>query len=120
VNSRTAESFAEARREIEEVSRLLLDPTPGVLEACRIHLSNAARLLEDSRANWPGELARPQIAGEAQVVRRAFLHARRLLKKAAKFHIGWQRILAGAVSGEYRADGLLPDMPCPRQIYLQG
>jgi hypothetical protein len=121
LNSGAAERFAAARREFEEVSRLLLDPTPAVLELCRVRLSNVVGLLQDGRrSDWPGELAAEPAAGEARLARRALLHTRRLLEKAAKFHAGWQRVLAGCITREYRADGSVPELPCPRHVYLQG
>jgi len=120
MDSGTADPFTTARLELEQVSRLLLNPKPETLESCRVRLSNALGVLEGSRPTWSRELAKSTAAGEARLVRRALLHVRRLLEKAAKFHAGWQRLLAGTVSGEYRADGSVPELPCPRQVYLQG
>jgi hypothetical protein len=115
-----ADRFATARLQLEDASRLLLNPTPEALEACRVRLCSAAAVLEQGRASWSRELAQATAAGEARLVRRTLLHVRRLFEKATKFHAGWHMLLAGAVCGEYRADGSLPELPCPRHVYLQG
>ncbi len=113
------ESLRLVHRELEQVSQMLLRPSPEVLNACEERLARAAAEMEASRPDW-NEAARDRQAGEqARLVRRALRHAQRLLENAARFHAGWRRRRA-AMNGEYRADGSMPDLRCPVRIFVEG
>jgi hypothetical protein len=114
-----SELLLKARRELEQVSQLLLRPSPEVLLACEQRLSKAASEMEAGRPLWKGLEADGQAAGEARAARHALQHVRRLLENAAQFYTGWQRIRAG-LNGQYRPDGSLPELRCPARVLVRG
>ena len=113
------ESFRNVRRELEEVCRMLLRPTPEVLESCVARLAAITTEIEATRPQWPGLIGNRETAVEARMVRRALSNARRLLDTAAQFHSGWRKLRA-ALTGGYRADGSAAEIALPCRIFVQG
>jgi hypothetical protein len=111
------ESLRKARMELEEVCRMLIRPSPEVLQDCEQRLRKAAEEMEAGRPLW--SVADSQAASEARSTRQALRHVHRLLGNAAKFFVGWQRIRT-AMAGQYRADGSLPELRCPARICVRG
>ena len=113
------ESLRKAREQLEQVCQMLLRPSARVLNDCEERLASAAAELEAGRPEWKQAAGDGQAAEEARLARQAFFHARRLLENAARFHAGWRRVRA-SLTGEYRADGSLPDLCCPTRVLVEG
>ena len=111
------ESLRTARMELEKVCQMLLRPSPEVLQLCEQRLAKAAEQMEAGRPFW--KAGGRQASEEARSTRQALRHVRRLLENAGQFFAGWQRIRA-ALSGQYGADGSVPELRCPSRIFLRG
>jgi hypothetical protein len=116
---RVTDSLRKARLELEQVCRMLLRPSPEILEACEERLAKVAKEIEASRPLWREARNDIQVVGEARSVKRALQRVRRLLDTAARFHAGWRRIRAG-MSGQYQSDGSLPEIRCRARIFVRG
>lgn len=114
-----AGSLGRARSELEEICDLLLRPSPEVIYACQSLMASAAAEVESTRPDWHESAADARAAEEARLVRLTWRRARRLLDNAVRFHAGWLQRRA-AISGEYRADGSLPELRCPARIFFEG
>ena len=114
-----AESLRRVRLQLEEINRVLLNPTPENLDDCEQRLSQAVEKVEAGRPFWKEAAGDRETAIEARSVRRALKHTKRLLDNAARFYGGWHRIRAAA-DGQYRSDGSLPELRCAARILIRG
>lgn len=99
-----------AQQEIEEVSRLLLDPSVGNLEQCSALLAAAAGRVAES--------PRPEAAAAGHF-RTRLDQAKNLLERAACYHRGWLQILCSLTAG-YTSRGEAGPLPAEGHISLQG
>lgn len=99
-----------ARQEIEEVSRLLLDPSVERLEQCSALLAAAAGRVAQSPRPEPEVVRdlRTRLAG-----------AKNLLERAAGFHRGWFNILCSLTAG-YTSRGEAGPLAAEGHISLHG
>jgi len=109
--------LVEARDAVEQVCRLLVTPSPAVLDRAAAVLERAVGLMAD----WLKKEGRP---GEGQStelrhLRRAAAQARALLEKAAAFHAGWTARL-GSWTGGYQAGGEPAAVIRPGRIWVEG
>lgn len=82
--------WAVARQEVEEVSRLLLDPSVERLEQCSALLAAAAgRVAQSPRPA-------PAVVGDFRTLLDT---AKSLLERAAGYHRGWFQILCSLTAG---------------------
>ena len=105
-----AHPWTVAQLEIEEVCRLLLDPSVENLEQCSALLAAAA-----------GHVAQPPRPEPGAVKNfRARLHAAKaLLERAAGYHHGWLKILCSLTAG-YTSRGEAAPLTPEGHICLQG
>src|SRR5690242_2915730 len=115
----TAGSLRDARSKLEEASELLLRASPAGLDRCEILLAGAMRILQQRRDDWRERERGGTALGEAVLLRKALKRTARLLKGAASFYAGVQRIGTGA-DGGYRADGSPGAVRFARRILAEG
>jgi hypothetical protein len=113
------EPLRRARRELEQVTVMLLRPSPEVLYSCEQRLATAIAEIEASRPEWKHAAGDEHAMKEARLTRQAFRHTRRLLENVVRFHAGWARVRA-SLTGGYRADGSVQDLPCPVRVLVEG
>ncbi len=92
------------RAAVEEVARLVVSPSPEVLDRTAVLLKAAVAGFAAVRRGGdagPEDLRQLQ---ELQQIRRALQHAGALLRKAQQYHAGWGAYL-GTRTGGYRAGG---------------
>jgi hypothetical protein len=99
-----------AQQEVEEVSRLLLDPSVENLERCSALLAAAAgRVAQSPRPE-------PAVAGD---FRTRLDGAKSLLERAAGYHRGWLKILCSLTAG-YTSRGEAGPLAAEGHISLHG
>jgi hypothetical protein len=114
---RAAERLAQARSEVEQVRRLLLDPTPAAVAQCAGHLAEAAGALGALQRDLPeGQTWR--LKPDLRSLRRELDRAGKLLEGAAAWQAGWARIVASA--GGYTQSGELPELTAQGRLSVQG
>ena len=115
-----AASLRRARTQLEHVRRMLISPSPEVLDNCENLLAATARELDASRPGWQQSIGDGPAVAEARLARKALQNVGRLLENAASFHMRWQRIRA-AIGGGYRADGAPGQLRhAARRIFVEG
>lgn len=111
--------LASARSAVEQSCRLLLNPTPEVLDRCFQVLSVAAGELAASRdlmAPFRGDAG---VLAEICEIRVKVRLAGRLLETAASYHAKWNRILGSMLQG-YTARGEPPAVARPGRLRVEG
>ena len=106
-----------ARKEVAEVRRLLLNPTPVAVAQCAGHLHEASAALGALQRELPDGPA-PRLKAELRDLGRELQHAGKLLEGASAWHIGWARIVASA--GGYTQSGALPELSARGLLSVQG
>lgn len=114
-----AERLARVRSQIDQVFRMLIQPSPEVLGHCETLLGVALEDFESSRPLWAVARGDQKALAEARRVRAALGRAGRLLKTAAVFHDRWRRLLA-TQSGGYTPHGAPVELRGQGRISLQG
>jgi hypothetical protein len=99
-----ADGLDAASLGVRRACDLLVTPFPETLNACEAALRNAATDLAHSKTGFREERSRADLLLKARQLRADVLRASRLLRSAADFYFGWERIL-GAMSGGYTASG---------------
>jgi len=119
------ETARRARREIERVRLLLIQPAPQVLEACAEHLRAAARCmadLETALRRESGLAAREALNRELNELRRDLRRVRALVEKAAQLYSGWAALMGRGPEGpdSYRWDGSITAPAVVRRLVVHG
>jgi hypothetical protein len=122
---RNLETARRARREIERVRLLLIQPAPQVLEACARHAHTAAQCmgaLETELRSETGLLARDALNRELTGLRRDLRRVRALLENAAGLYAGWAALMGrGPESADnYCSDGSTPAQVVVRKLVIHG
>jgi len=114
-------SARQARAGIREVRRILVTPTPEMLDLCQPFLTEAiARLKEIESAIRAGkEPGTRHLRAELGDLRKDLAQVNALLAQAAAFHSGWVRLLATITEG-YDRKGEPGQRPPIRRISMEG
>ena len=99
-----SQQLASARAGVSEVCQILLSPSPAALDRCAPLLKTAAAAVSACLPQLRRSKGTQDEMDEAQRLRLAVRHAKRLLEGAAEFHQNWNRRL-GALSGGYTRRG---------------
>jgi hypothetical protein len=111
--------LAAARSAAEQSCRLLLTPTPEILDRCAATLSVAIGELANSRDVLAAFQGDPGVLAEMRQIRSKVSLAHRLLENAAAYHSQWNQILVSMLQG-YSADGTVPTTARPGRLAVEG
>jgi hypothetical protein len=89
---------------VGDVCQILLSPSPPALDRCAPLLESAVAAVSACLSQLRSSKGTQDEVEEAQRLRLAVRHAKRLLEGAAEFHQNWIRRL-GALSGGYTGRG---------------
>jgi hypothetical protein len=104
VTRSVSQQLASARAGVSDVCQILLAPSPAALDRCAPLLETAAAEVSACLPELRNSNGTQAEVDEAQRLRLAVRHAKRLLEGAAEFHQNWIRRL-GALSGGYTGRG---------------
>jgi hypothetical protein len=113
------ERLASARSAVEQSCRLLLNPSPEVLDRCFQVLSVAVGDLAASRDLIGPFKSDAGILAEVCEIRAKVRLAGCLLDNAAVYHSKWNRILTSMLQG-YTARGEPPTVAQPGRLAVEG
>ena len=99
-----SQQLASARAGVSDVCRILISPSPAALDRCAPLLETAAAEVSACLPELRNSKGTQAEVDEAQQLRQAVRHAKRLLEGAARFHENWIRRL-GALNGGYTGRG---------------
>jgi hypothetical protein len=114
----------QARDQLRQVRRLLLNPNPRQVERCAPLLQEAAgclrnlqQMAQQDQLQDPAE--RRELRRELGEVRREMEQVQILLQNASKFYLGWAQLL-GAAAQTYSADGSFGQITGPQRLSVEG
>jgi len=118
VRGNVALELAAVRRELESACAALILASPDGLAACEASLRRVAEIWRGGLAAWDWNAAAAEARGEAARVQASIRRAACLLSSGARYHAGWQRILAAITCG-YSAQGQAVPMPGRGRISVE-
>jgi hypothetical protein len=99
-----SERLASARAGVSDVCQILLSPSAAALDRCAPLLETAVATVSACLPQLRSSVGTQDEVDQAQRLRQAVRHAKRLLEGAAEFHQNWIRRL-GALRGGYTGRG---------------
>lgn len=114
-----AHALAGVRFRVDEVFRMLIEPSLENLQRCEVLLQSALDEFDGSRRLWSGARGDRQAMAEAFQIVCAIGRAGRLLETAEAFHKKWQLWLAMQSRG-YTTRGAPAQLSGQGRISVQG
>jgi hypothetical protein len=114
-----SQQLASARAGVSDVCQILLSPSPAALDRCAPLLETAVSAVSACLPHLRSSKGTQDEVDEAQRLRLAVRHAKRLLEGAAEFHQNWIRRW-GALSGGYTGRGEPADLELGSRMQIEG